>query len=161
MPGNRFESLPLLIGALAFTHARMSGLEEYREAYITVCVFAFLIGATVGFTSGPLGSSILVDLAILLYAVLLTIAPSIRWVGISLAAGTHVAALLSYYSNPLPLPFIILERGLHGYTLNVDLVQAVIFYELVFEHKIFGSKEKTLKSPVGNAPGDGTPKEPP
>lgn len=135
--------------------------EEYKQAYIVVCLFAFLVGATIGYVSGPLGSSILIDLAILFYAILLTVAPQIRWVGISLAAGTHIAALLSYFSNPIPLPFIILERNSHGYTLSIDLVQAVIFYELLFEYRKPGSGEKTLKSPVDNARDDGIPEKPP
>lgn len=136
-------------------------MDAYKQVYIVVCIFALLVGATIGYASGPLGASVMIDIAILFYALLLTSAPEIRWVALSLALGTHAATVLSYYSNPIPLPLAVLERGSHGYTLNFDLVQAVVYYELIFEYWRAKRGEKTLKSPAGDAKNTGLTEGPP
>lgn len=134
---------------------------EYAAAYMVAYAFAFAIGLTMGYAAGPFGASVVVDVAIVAYAVLLSTYVEARWIPLSLAIGTHLAAILSYYSHPIPLPFLILERGKHGYTMNIDLVQALIGYDLLFEYHKQGQKEETLKTPTSNDQEQGTPEEPP
>ncbi|MEB3846925.1 MAG: hypothetical protein GSR74_02985 [Desulfurococcales archaeon] len=111
----------------------MADLNEELGLYLVVVFLALLVGATVTLAGGPLGASVLVDISIIAYALLVTSNITARHAVIALALGAHIAALLKYYSHPIVLPFVIVERGAHGYTLDIDLVQAVIAYELVFE----------------------------
>jgi len=45
------------------------------------------------------------------------------------ALAAHATSVALYYSNPIPLPLLILERGAQGYTLNIDIVQVALLAE--------------------------------
>jgi len=133
-------------------------VEAELGLYIVLLVFAVLIGGTIAVAGGPYATSIIVDIAIIAYALLITSDPLTRHTAIALALGAHITAIIKYYSSPIPLPFIILERGGHGTTINIDIVQLTIAYEIIFERKTW---RKLLKS-LGKEPKDpGTRGKPP
>jgi hypothetical protein len=116
--------------------------------YLVIMFLSFLMGATITLAGGPMGASVLVDVSIVAYALLIASSVYARHTVLALALGAHIAAILKYYSSPIPLPFIIIERGSHGYSLNIDLVQIILAYELVFERE---SWRKFLKGLVGES----------
>ena len=48
----------------------------------------------------------------------------------------HIGAVAAYYSNPLILPLIIIERSITGkYSINIDIVQLALLYEARYHLK--------------------------
>ena len=120
-------------------------MDDALKAYIALLVLAIAAGATITLAGGPMGASIIVDIAIIAYALLLTSDPIDRHVVLAVAVGAHTAAILLYYSHPLILPFVVLERGKHGTTLDIDLVQILLAYEVIFERNTWRKLLKGLE----------------
>jgi len=126
---------------------REASEEALRLAGLMVYLVSAAIGALVvylGYSAGngPLAASAMIGLSIIGYAISLSLAPEYRRIFLATALGAHVTAILLYYSNPIPLPFFILERAPEGTTLNVDIVQLVLLYEYFFTREL-GKKEGT------------------
>ncbi len=135
----------------------MEGLGVNKTApWLVAYAFSLLVGATLGGLSGPYGASVMVASMIVLYAIALSLYPGSRLLFLSAALGAHLAAVASYYSNPVPLPLFVLERSAEGYSLNIDIVQVIIAYEAVsflrqrrqVVDEVFPEQGKTLKSPA-------------
>ncbi len=126
--------------------------------YAVVITFAILIGGTIVQASGSFAASVLVDVSIIAYALLLTSDPIYRHSALALALGAHIVAIAKYYSHPLIAPFLIFERSSHGTTINIDIVQIVIVYELISERKTL---RKLLKGLSRESKESRVPREPP
>jgi len=124
-----------------------TSVEEFRLASLMIYLVSAVIGSLVVYLgynagNGPLAASAIIGLSIIGYAIALSIAPEYRRIFLATALGAHVTAILLYYSNPVPLPFFILERAPEGTTLNVDVVQLVLLYEYFFTREL-GKKKRT------------------
>jgi len=124
---------------------------EYHEhgtngrAFQLAGLMVYLVSATIGALvvylgyqagNGPLAASAMIGLSIIGYAITLSFAPEYRRIFLATAVGAHITAILLYYSNPIPLPFFILERAPEGTSLNVDVVQLVLLYEYFFTREL-------------------------
>ena len=103
-------------------------------ARILIYAVSALLGSIVvivsyGIGAAPLVASGVIAFSLLAYALSLSFFPEYRRVFLASAVGAHISAVLLYYSNPIPLPFLIIERSPEGMSLNIDLVQLVIAYE--------------------------------
>ena len=91
-----------------------------------------LVGGIVSaLTGGPLAASLSVALGGLLYVAAGALGLPIRLAGLGLALGAHIAALTSYYSNPIPLPFLIVEVNQGRAALGIDIVQIILAHEVI------------------------------
>jgi len=86
-------------------------------------------GVASALTGGPLAASIAVALGGLIYVAAGALGLPARIAGLGLAAGAHLAALASYYSTPIILPFIVIELSGEGAALGVDIVQIMLAHE--------------------------------
>ncbi|BAN90601.1 hypothetical protein [Aeropyrum camini] len=124
---------------------RAYGLEVLIASAWTLLVS--LVAAALG---GPEAASLIVSLSLVTYLILSLFETRIRLAPLAAAAGAHLGAVASYYSNPLPLPFLVVERGPNGAIVNVDIVQLVAFTEianLLLSAPACG-REKDSKTPV-------------
>jgi hypothetical protein len=48
-----------------------------------------------------------------------------------LTLGLHIGAVTSYYSNPIVLPLLVIERWGERSVINLDIVQLIIAYEIL------------------------------
>ncbi|MCE4602110.1 MAG: hypothetical protein F7C08_02055 [Desulfurococcales archaeon] len=97
---------------------------------IGILILSILIFSTLGATLGPYRTSITIMGLLLIYILLQGASTPLRLIPLVAAASTHIAAVLAYYSNPLILPLVILERStIHGYSINIDIVQIALLYE--------------------------------
>ncbi|MDM7275730.1 MAG: hypothetical protein P3X22_006415 [Thermoprotei archaeon] len=68
---------------------------------------------------------------IVAYLILALFAIPIRWIPLAAALGAHLGFVTIYYSNPLILPLIIVERLGDKASINIDIVQLAVAYEIV------------------------------
>ena len=88
-----------------------------------------VVGVGIGLSGKPLSVSYLVMTSVLVYTLLSLVSSPLRVPPLILALGLHVGALASYYSNPLILPLIIIERSPNGSSINIDLIQVLLLLE--------------------------------
>jgi len=129
---------------------------EFSIAGLAVYGVSAFIGALVVFLgqgagNGPLAASAMIGLSIVAYALSISVAPEYRRLFLATAVGAHVTAILLYYSNPIPLPFFILERSPDGMSLNIDVVQLTLLYEYYLTRDLekkaeAGEQAETIKT---------------
>ncbi len=105
-----------------------------REEQILDYIITFFVGLvflTIGILGKPMLSSIIISLLIISYALLISFTDESysKYIVVALTA-THVGSIITYYSNPIIMPFIIIERHSENYSLNIDIVQIIVIYEL-------------------------------
>ncbi len=107
-----------------------TGREEQILDYI-ITFFVGLVFLTIGILGKPMLSSIIISLLIISYALLISFTDESysKYIVVALIA-THVGSIITYYSNPIIMPFIIIERHGENYSLNIDIVQIIVIYEL-------------------------------
>ncbi len=123
-------------------------LEKPREDYGSQLLPAFLASAITVFiasltlslyisprlTEGgghPLAASMTIVGLLVAYLVLALFTTPIRWIPLAAALGIHLGSVMTYYSNPLILPLIVVERLGDKASINIDIVQLAIAYEIV------------------------------
>ncbi len=95
-----------------------------------------LLGATVtGLTAAAAASmsresaSTIIVLSLAGYLILSLLENRWRLLFLSSAVAAHITAVVLYYTNPIPLPLVLLERSSNGLVANLDIVQIVILAE--------------------------------
>ena len=96
---------------------------------ILVSIPLLVASTTIGLSGDPLLVSYLITTSIIIYAILSLVSSPLRLLPLAFALGSHVGALVSYYSDPLILPLMIIERGPDGTSINLDLVQILLLLE--------------------------------
>lgn len=148
--------------------------EKPDNGYKLVLAYSSVIALITGLLSGlggPMAASVLVTVSVFAY-ILLSGNKWYRLIPLAAMIGAHLAALLTYYSKPLPIPpLFVIERhpGPLGarMSLNIDPIQIIVLYEAV--ERIRDKKnnvevrgaEESLKSPKGEdegLPGPGEPR---
>ncbi|MCE4612517.1 MAG: hypothetical protein F7C07_01605 [Desulfurococcales archaeon] len=106
-------------------------VETMAKPHVAASI-AVLVMLTLPFsmTGSPRVSSITIVLLILGYAIASVIYPLARWAFLIAALVSHVVSIAIYYTNPLVLPFVVLEREGGRYSINIDLIQLILVYEL-------------------------------
>ena len=96
-----------------------------------------LLGATVtGLTAAAAASmsreaaSTIIVLSLAGYLVLSILESRWRLLFLSSAVTAHITAVVLYYTNPIPLPLLLLERSPDGLAANLDIVQVVVLAEV-------------------------------
>ncbi len=117
-----------------------SGPGVPRSVYVVVALFLILIFATLGLSGSPELASIVMWLLLAFYLASSTISDDVklRLLTVISMASLHFGAVASYYSHPLVLPFVIIERSANHSSVNIDFVQAIIVFEAarwLFEEK--------------------------
>ncbi|MEB3765506.1 MAG: hypothetical protein GSR77_05010 [Desulfurococcales archaeon] len=111
-----------------------SSVEEYNGEKILEYIALFFIGLvffTLGISGKPAVSSITISLLIIVYAITISLSESyIKYVLVALVS-THIGSIISYYSSPLILPFVIIERSTNYSSINIDFVQIILAYEII------------------------------
>ena len=148
--------------------------EESQEGYKLVIGYSVILALIAGLLSGiggPMTASVLVALSVFAY-VLVSGNKWYRLLPLAAMVGAHIAALATYYSEPVPIPPLFVVERLHGpletrMSLNIDPVQIIVFYEIVdrIRSRRAGEEvleaEESLKSPKGEGeglPGPGKPR---
>ncbi len=139
---------------------------ESQTVYV-LAVFAGLVAGVASALGGPKAASIIVDLSILAYALLVS-REDVRLLALASMLGAHAGAVISYYSNPLLIPPVaVLERKTEGlttrYSLNIDIVSLIAVYDILSRLYHIGEAveaEETLKAPSEGNPSDMGPEEP-
>ncbi len=106
------------------------GLETLL-AYILVALAALTLGLILGLNGRPELSSYMVVGGIIAYLISSITYHKARWVPLMLTLGLHIGAITSYYSNPIVLPLLIIERWGEKSVINLDIVQLIIAYEIL------------------------------
>ncbi len=132
---------------------------------VAILLLSILIFSTLGATLGPYRTSITIMGLLLLYILLQGASTPVRLIPLAAAAAAHIAAVLAYYSHPLILPLVVLERSpTHGYSINIDIIQIAILYEarqILKNPPICAEKEpEDTKTPPEDTlePGDQAPR---
>ena len=114
-----------------------------KSVYLVTALFISLIFATLGLSGNPELVSIVMWLLLAFYLVSSAISDDVklRLLSVLAMASLHFGAIISYYSNPLLLPFVIIERNAGHSSINIDFVQAI----LVFEAARWLYEEKTKR----------------
>ena len=110
--------------------SREGGRLEVIALYALSATAAFIAGLALSFNRGPETASYMVAGGLIAYLVASIVVYKARWVPLALTLGLHVGAILSYYSNPLVLPLLVVERWGERAALNIDIVQLALAYEL-------------------------------
>ena len=121
---------------------------EVTLIYVFSSLVAFITGLILAFNKGPSISSYMVTGGIVAYLVTSLLIPKARWIPLALTLGLHVGAITTYYSNPLVLPLIIIERWGERSSLNIDVVQLILAYEIVAS--VISRLRQNLKTPTAN-----------
>ena len=129
-----------------------------------------LIAGLLAGIGGPMAASVLVAVSVFAY-ILVSGNKHMRLLPLAAMVGAHIAAVASYYSNPIPIPPLFVLERLPGpmetrMSLNIDIVQIVVFYELLDHWRSRKNlevleAEESLKSPSGEdeeLPGPGEPR---
>ncbi len=129
--------------------------EEAQEGYtsserlfsIILSAFVALIFLTIGLSGNPRLVSSIIWITLAIYIILLSVEgyAEFAWLAVVAMVSAHIGALVSYYSNPLVLPFVIIERGRGHESLNIDIVQIVLLVEIIRQYLRY---RKKLKSPA-------------
>ncbi|MCS7107690.1 MAG: hypothetical protein NZ902_06285 [Acidilobaceae archaeon] len=112
----------------------------------------FVAGFVMSFLFGKGLTSFAFVGGLLAYILISYTSPSLRYYPLALLVGIHVGAVLTYYTKPLPLPFLIVEMSPFGAAINVDLVQVLLAYELA-THYFSRRSRLPMTQPVGGSPG--------
>jgi hypothetical protein len=104
---------------------------EIPLAYVLLALTALVLGLILGLRGRPELSSYMVVGGILAYLITSIVYHRARWIPLMLTLGLHIGAVLSYYSNPIVLPMVVIERWGERSAINLDIVQLIIAYELV------------------------------
>ncbi len=106
-------------------------VETMAKPHVAASI-AVLVMLTLPFsmTGSPRVSSITIVLLILGYAITSVVYPLARWAFLIAALAAHAVSIAIYYTNPLILPFVVLEREGERYSINIDLIQLILVYEL-------------------------------
>lgn len=119
---------------------------RFRLEEILWLALPALVGFTVGLmTAGSLAPSAVI-IGIVAYALISIFLPSLRLFPLLFAFGAHVSAVLFLYSDPIPLPLFVIERGAPGIVINVDIVQIALLYELALSLGIIQSLQNLLNT---------------
>jgi len=139
--------------------------EDPRVVVAAAALAAALVAGVLAALGGPLAASIVVDLSILGYAVFAG-NRLLRLVPLAAMAGAHIAAMATYYSNPLPLPPVAVVERDPAATLsavNLDIVGLVVAYDVIDRVRLRwrrSSTEETLNRVGSEETGDSGPGEP-
>ncbi|GBF08651.1 hypothetical protein apy_03760 [Aeropyrum pernix] len=109
-------------------------VEAAKRAYglevLIASAWTMIISLVASALGGPEAASLVVSLSLVTYLALSLFETRLRLAPLAASVGAHVGAVASYYSNPLPLPFIVVERGSQGAIINIDIVQIVVLTEI-------------------------------
>lgn len=112
----------------------------------------FIVGFVMSSALGRGWSAFIFVGGLLAYLLVSYASPSSRHYPLAFLVGIHVGAVLTYYTRPVPLPFLIVELSPFGPTLNIDIVQVLVAYELVTRYL---SKRSQSISPAPQMVGGG------
>ncbi|MEM1927307.1 MAG: hypothetical protein QXS85_01010 [Acidilobaceae archaeon] len=115
--------------------------EESRSlpgvSLLTATILVGMVGVLVGFLIGLAyraeGASLLLLSTLVAYIVVIVAYPRLLAARLLLALFmmcSHLGAILAYYSNPIVLPFVVIERGARGSSINLDFTQLILAYEI-------------------------------
>ena len=104
---------------------------ELSLAYILIALTALITGLLLGLRGRPELLSYMIIGGIIAYLITLIVSSGVRWIPLMLTIGLHVGAIVSYYSNPIVLPLIVIERWGDKSVVNLDIIQLIIAYEIV------------------------------
>ena len=97
---------------------------------IGLSMIGAIAGATVGIAGDPRASSFFIMTMLFAYTLLSINGLPYRLAPLAAMIAAHIASITSYYSNPLLLPLIVVERAGDRYSVNLDVVQLALVYEL-------------------------------
>jgi len=104
---------------------------EITLAYVLLALATLTLGLILGLNGRPELTSYMVMGGVIAYLVSSIVYGKARWIPLMLTLGLHIGAVTSYYSNPIVLPLVIVERWGERSVVNVDIVQLIIAYEIV------------------------------
>lgn len=104
---------------------------ELHIAYILLCAIMLILGLILGFNGRPEVTSYMIAGGIVAYLITSILIPVARWAPLMLTLGIHIGAIISYYSNPIVLPFVIVERWGERTIINIDVIQVILAYEII------------------------------
>lgn len=104
----------------------------------------------VGFFAGHMTAGAAAPMAVILgivaYAMISLFLPDLRLFPVFFALGAHAAAVAHLYSDPIPIPLAVIERGEQGAVINVDIVQMILAYELANRLGLLQSLQNLLNT---------------
>ncbi len=103
---------------------------ELSLAYVLVSVAALMVGLVLSLRGRPELSSYMVVGGVVAYLITSIIYHRARWIPLMLTLGLHIGAVATYYSNPIVLPLVIVERWGERSAINIDIVQLIVAYEV-------------------------------
>ncbi len=124
--------------------------ERYGTPSIIASAWSLLLSFSVSLLSGAEVSSTIITLSVIGYLLASALDAPLRLPLLVSAVGAHIASLITYYSNPIPLPLIVLERSSTGIVANIDIVQLIAMSESAYALKTASCQragEKDSKTP--------------
>ncbi|MEM0491034.1 MAG: hypothetical protein QXO93_01755 [Acidilobaceae archaeon] len=124
---------------------------ELVIAETLIIISLLLVGLTLGLNSRPEISSYMIIGGVLAYLITSIIIPKTRWIPLALTLGIHIGSIITYYSDPLVLPFIVIERHMGKQAINIDIIQILIAYEVIVTYTTWSrtrEKPKTTEQSI-------------
>ncbi|MGC8566269.1 MAG: hypothetical protein ACP5I6_06045 [Caldisphaera sp.] len=106
--------------------------KELKIMILMLSILMFSIGIIFGITGMPIIAGLTITIALILYLVSWVIYSNARYVFLGLMIGGDIGSMISIFSHPLILPFVIIERGRGHESIDIDFVQIISFLELIY-----------------------------
>ncbi|AFZ70946.1 hypothetical protein Calag_1229 [Caldisphaera lagunensis DSM 15908] len=106
--------------------------KELRIMMIILVSLGIMTGLILGITGIPMIDGLTVTIGFILYIVFGLIYPKSRFIFLGVMVGGDVGAIITLFSHPLVLPFVIIERGRGHSSIDIDFVQIIVFIEVIY-----------------------------
>ncbi|MFP3144464.1 MAG: hypothetical protein RXQ93_05575 [Caldisphaera sp.] len=106
---------------------------ELRLMLIILAALGLVTGLILGISGIPMVIGLTITIGFLLYIISGLIYANSRFIFLGLMIGGDIGSILTLFSHPLILPFLIIERGSGHVSIDIDFVQIIVFAEIIYQ----------------------------
>lgn len=118
--------------------------KELKIMLIILIVLGIVTGLILGISGVPMIIGLTITIGFLLYVIFGILYPPARYIFLGLMVGGDIGSILTLFSHPLVLPFVIIERGNGHQSIDIDFVQIIVFAEIVYQILKYIAKGKKV-----------------
>lgn len=106
--------------------------KELKIMLMILVALGLVTGLILGISGIPMIDGLTVTIGLILYIFAILIYPPSRFIFLGVMIGGDIGAILTLFSYPLVLPFLIIERGKGHESIDIDFVQIIVFIEIIY-----------------------------
>ncbi|MGC9134097.1 hypothetical protein [Caldisphaera sp.] len=107
--------------------------KELRMMMIILVALGLITGLILGISGIPMIIGLTITIGFLLYIISALIYSNSRFIFLGLMVGGDIGSIITLFSHPLVLPFLIIERGNGHISIDIDFVQIIVFAEIIYQ----------------------------